>query len=97
MPSYKPMPVDVVAELRYNMMMNLTMTRTDLAKFMNCGLRNASKIWDEIMLDIEKDGKANVGLGKRYVLTERVMKKLGLTRKQIIEDYERTNKKGQVT
>lgn len=94
MPSYKPMPVDVVAANRYNMMMNLTMNRTDLAKFMNCGFKNACKVWDEIMLDIEKDGKSNVGLGSRYVLTERVMKKLGITRKQIIEDYERTNKKG---
>lgn len=94
MPSHKAMPADELIKVRYEIIHNFTMTKTDLARFMNCGKKNAGKVWDEIMLDIEKDGKGNIGLGNRYILTQRVLDKLNITKSQITKDYERTNKKG---
>lgn len=86
------MSVDNLAAYRYRMMERGYMNKTELSKFIGCGRNKGSKIFQEIMEDIKKEGLENID--ENTILTKRAIQYLGLTQRNIVESYERSIKKG---
>lgn len=86
------MSVDNLAAYRYKMMERGYMNKTELSKFIGCGRNKGSKIFQEIMEDIKKEGLENID--ENTILTKRAILYLGLTQRNIVESYERSIKKG---
>lgn len=73
---------------RYQMMTKGYMNKTELARFLDCGYKNATKAYELMMEDTEKEGMERLNNG--FVLTKRALGYLGLTEKKVIEAYERS-------
>ena len=85
------MQVENLAAYRYEMMEKGYMNKSELSKFLGCGRKKGSKIFQKIMEDIKKEGLENID--SNIILTKRAVKYLGLTQKNIVESYERSIKK----
>lgn len=86
------MQVENLAAYRYEMMEKGYMNISELSKFIGCGRGKGSKIFQQIMEDIKKEGLENID--NNVILTKRAIQYLGLTQKNIVESYERSIKKG---
>ena len=86
------MQVENLAAYRYEMMEKGYMNKSELSKFLGCGRNKGSKIFQQIMKDIKKEGLENID--SNVILTKRTVQYLGLTQKNIVESYERSIKKG---
>nr|DAJ89976.1 MAG TPA: hypothetical protein [Caudoviricetes sp.] len=75
-------------DFRYRMMIRGYMNKKEFQKFMDCGYKTATKLWDIFLLDIEAEGLECIGEG-RLMLTKRALGFLGLSEKKIIEAHER--------
>ena len=84
--------VENLAAYRYEMMEKGYMNISELSKFIGCGRGKGSKIFQQIMEDIKKEGLENID--SNVILTKRAIQYLGLTQKNIVESYERSIKKG---
>ena len=76
-----------LAKFRYDMMLKGFRNRTELKKFLQVGEKRAAKAWDKMQADIDKEGLE--GLDGGALLTTRAIKYLGMTKKEVIENYER--------
>lgn len=85
------MQVENLAAYRYEMMEKGYMNKSELSKFLGCGRKKGSKIFQKIMEDIKKEGLENID--SNIILTKRAVQYLGLTQKSIVESYERSIKK----
>lgn len=79
-------------EFRYRMMERGWMNKSDLAKFLEVGRKNAEKAFNRIMQDTKREGFENID--ENTILTKRAIAFVGLSEKKIIEAYEREIKKG---
>ena len=86
------MQVENLAAYRYEMMEKGYMNISELSKFIGSGRSKGSKIFQQIMEDIKKEGLENID--SNVILTKRAIQYLGLTQKSIVESYERSIKKG---
>lgn len=86
------MQVENLAAYRYEMMEKGYMNKSELSKFLGCGRKKGSKIFQKIMEDIKKEGLENID--SNIILTKRAVQYLGLTQKSIVDSYERSIKKG---
>lgn len=86
------MQVENLAAYRYEMMEKGYMNKSELSKFLGCGRKKGSKIFQKIMEDIKKEGLENID--SNIILAKRAVQYLGLTQKNIVESYERSIKKG---
>lgn len=86
------MQVENLAAYRYKMMEKGYMNKSELSKFLGCGRNKGSKVFQQIMEDIKKEGLENID--SNVILTKRAIHYLGLTQKNIVESYERSIKKG---
>ena len=75
-------------EFRYWAMIKGYMNKSELGTFLDCGARLASKTFDSIMKDVEREGLEN--LQGNVILTKRAISYLGLSEKKIVEAYERS-------
>lgn len=80
------------AEFRYRMMERGWMNKSDLAKFLEVGRKNAEKAFNRIMSDVKREGFENID--ENTILTKRAIAFVGLSERKIIEAYERDKKKG---
>lgn len=78
-------------EFRYQMMVRGFMNKSELADFIGCGKNTARKVFDNIQQNVEKEGLENIS--STLILTDRVIKYMGLSPKKIIDAREQ-NKKG---
>ena len=76
-----------LAKFRYDMMLKGFMNKSELKKFLQVGEKLAVKAWDKMQADIDNEGLE--GLNGGVLLTARVLKYLGMTKKEVIENYER--------
>ena len=74
-------------EFRYLMMMKGYMNKKELQRFLDCGQRTATKVFNSIMADVEREGLEN--LSDNLILTKRAISYLGSSEKKITEAYER--------
>ena len=77
-----------MSEERYRMMIRGYMNKKEFQKFMDCGYKTATKLWNRFLSDIEAEGLECIG-GGRFMLTKRAIGCLGLSEKKIIEAHER--------
>ena len=75
-------------DFRYRMMIRGYMNKKEFQRFMDCGYKTATKLWNRFMSDIEAEGLDCIGDG-RLMLTKRAIGCLGLSEKKIIEAHER--------
>lgn len=75
-------------DFRYRMMIRGYMNKKEFQKFMDCGYKTATKLWNRSMSDIEAEGLECIN-GGRFMLTKRAIGCLGLSEKKIIEAHER--------
>lgn len=73
---------------RYQMLTKGYMNKRELQAFLDCGEKLATKAFNSMMKDIEKEGMER--LAGNVVLTKRAIGYLGLTEKKIVEAYERS-------
>ena len=76
-----------LAKFRYDMMLKGFMNKSELKRFLQIGEKRTAKAWNKMQSDIDKEGLE--GLGGGLLLTTRAMKYLGITRKEVIDNYER--------
>ena len=65
-------------------------TVADICKCFGIGKESAKKLFDEVMEQTVKDGFRTVGDNK--VLFSRVLKNLGISEKNVLDDYDRLKK-----
>lgn len=75
-------------DFRYRMMIRGYMNKKEFQKFMDCGYKTATKLWNRSLSDIEAEGLECID-GGRFMLTKRAIGCLGLSEKKIIEAHER--------
>lgn len=74
-------------DFRYQMMTKGYMNKTELARFLGCGYKRATKAYQQMMSDTEQEGLERLNSG--FILTKRAIAYLGLTERKVIEAYER--------
>ena len=79
--------VESLEAFRYQMMVKGYMNKTELQTFLDCGEILATRAFNAMMKDIEKEGLEK--LQGNIVLTKRAIGYLGLTEKKIVEAFER--------
>lgn len=70
------------------MMIRGYMNKKEFQKFMDCGYKTATKLWNRFLSDIKAEGLECID-GGRFMLTKRAIGCLGLSEKKIIEAHER--------
>ena len=75
-------------DFRYRMMIRGYMNKKEFQKFMDCGYKTATKLWNSLLQEVEAEGLECIG-GGRVMLTKRAIGCLGLNEKKIIEAHER--------
>ena len=75
-------------DFRYRMMIRGYMNKKEFQKFMDCGYKTATKLWNRFLPDIKAEGLECID-GGRFMLTKRAIGCLGLSEKKIIEAHER--------
>ena len=75
-------------DFRYRMMIRGYMNKKEFQKFMDCGYKTATKLWNRFLSDIKAEGLECIDRG-RFMLTKRAIGCLGLSEKKIIEAHER--------
>ena len=70
------------------MMIRGYMNKKEFQRFMDCGYKTATKLWNRFLSDIEAEGLECID-GGRFMLTKRAIGCLGLSEKKIIEAHER--------
>ena len=83
------MKEETLEQFRYRMMVRGYMNKSELARFMECGMTTARKAWDAMRKDAKLSGLENLG---GAILTRRAMKYTGLTEDAITTAYERQKK-----
>lgn len=76
-------------DFRYRMMIRGYMNKKEFQKFMDCGYKTATKLWNRFLSDIKAEGLECID-GGRFMLTKRAIGCLGLSEKKIIEAHERS-------
>lgn len=75
-------------DFRYRMLIRGYMNKKEFQKFMDCGYKTATKLWNRFLSDIKAEGLECID-GGRFMLTKRALGFLGLSEKKIIEAHER--------
>lgn len=75
-------------DFRYRMMIRGYMNKKEFQRFMDCGYKTATKLWNRFLSDIKAEGLECID-GGRFMLTKRAIGCLGLSEKKIIEAHER--------
>lgn len=79
---------ETLEAFRYRMMTKGYMNKSELAQFLGCGRKLASKVYDSILKDLEKQGVEKLDHG--LILTTRAIDYCGLSEKKVIDAYRRS-------
>lgn len=79
---------ETLEAFRYRMMVRGYMNIGELAKFLGCGRKMASKVYDSILDDETKEGVERLSHG--LILTTRAIDYCGLSEKKVIDAYHRS-------
>lgn len=82
--------IDELIEIRYKLLLKGFVNKSELNRFVPCGNKKGTRIWDTIKDSVKAEGIEK--LDGEVILTKRLIEYLGLTEKKVIDSYEAIKK-----